>query len=118
VKGRRHSPAVVKSAVASRRAGEPVTSIAKKHGVHISVVYRWLRNETTSAGRSAAAKKGHAARAAKAADTTDVTMIVDELLASLRPALVDVVGRLVNLGVERKLDETKAALMAALMVAP
>jgi transposase-like protein len=102
----RHSPEFVSKVVAARQAGGNATEIAEKYGIRANQIYKWV----AAAARGAVAVKGHRSRAAK----TDVEQIVSELLASLRPGLVEVIGKLVDLGVERKLDETRTTVMNAL----
>jgi transposase-like protein len=106
----RHSPEFVSKVVAAKQAGGNATEIAEKYGIRANQIYKWV----AAAARGAVAVKGHRSRAAKTKPDSDVEQIVSELLASLRPGLVEVIGKLVDLGVERKLDETRTTVMNAL----
>jgi len=53
----------------------------------------------------------------KTTKPTDAERIVSELLASLRPGLTAAIEQLVNLGVERKVDEVRASILTAFKAA-
>lgn len=114
--GKRRSEDFKAKIVAARLAGANVVDLAKKNGIRTSQVYKWVaRHEKL---RAEVAAKGHRSRVAKngkpPAPDSDVERLVTDLLASLRPSLVEVIGKLVDLGVERKLDEARTTVMQAL----
>jgi transposase-like protein len=110
VNGKRRSEDFKAKVVAARLAGANVVELAKKHGIRTSQVYKWV----AAASKKQAPAKNPAKNGKPPAPDSDVERLVTDLLASLRPSLVEVIGKLVDLGVERKLDEARTTVMQAL----
>jgi transposase-like protein len=107
VNGRRHSPAFKAKVVAAKLAGANAVELGKKYGINPNQIYKW-----TSAAAKTKPKPDRSKVNGKV--DSDIEQIVSELLSSLRPSLVEVIGKLVDLGVERKLDDARTTVMNAL----
>lgn len=101
--------------IAERTAGAMPAQIAAKHGIKVSLVWNWM-TQARKAGVKIKTPKSRTgkARAKVQARTGDAEVIVTQLLASLRPGLIEAVTKLVNLGVERKLADARNSVMDAL----
>ena len=105
--GRRHSPAFKAKVVAAKLAGANAMELGKKHGINPNQIYKWTK-------AAAKTKPTDKSKANGKTTDSDIEQIVSELLSSLRPSLVEVIGKLVDLGVERKLDDARTTVMNAL----
>lgn len=110
---RKHSQAFKAKILSAKEDGANVRDLGKKYGVNPNQIYKWAM--AAGEARAKVAAKGHRMRKLqKNPAPDDVERIVTELLASMRPSLVKVIGRLVDLGVERKLDEARNTVMNVL----
>jgi len=112
VKRRQYSEAFKSRVIAAKLAGASPAELAVKHGIKVQRIWTWVAMAKKARGSVAA--KGHRSRAGKTVKTSDAERIVTELLASLRPGLVEAIGKLVDLGVERKLAGARTSVLDAL----
>lgn len=116
MKRRQYSESFKSRVVAAKLAGASPADLAVKHGIPVQRIWTWvaLAKKARAVVRGSVAAKGHRSRAGKTSKTSDAERIVTELLASLRPGLVEAIGKLVDLGVERKLASTRQHVLDAL----
>ncbi len=110
MKRRQYSASFKARIVAAKLAGSAPAELAAKHNIDVALIYAWVGKAKKARGTVAA--KGNRMRALQV--PTDAERIVDKLLASLRPGLVSAIGKLVDLGIERKLGQARTNVLNAL----
>lgn len=109
---RQHSAAFRARVVKAKLAGASPSTLASKHGIHTSMIYRWVKD--AAPGKPTAKPRGKKPKPKPAKRKTDVDVIVDGLLESLRGSLSDAIREMVNLGIQRQLDEVRDDILTAL----
>jgi len=106
VKRRQYSESLKSRVIAAHRDGSTPAELAEKYGINVKIVYAWT-GKAKKAGTTASKKSA-------TTKSPDADRIVTELLASLRPGLVEAIGNLIDLGVERKLASARTSILVAL----
>lgn len=111
-KKRKHSLKFKRKIVAMKLAGASATELGAKYNIVTSLIHKWADNPAV-AKATKPSKPSKAAKPKPGKPSNDIKRIVSELMKGWEQTLEDALTALVDLAVQRKLDNLDSAIRVA-----